>query len=1074
MISKKDRERILDAARIEDVVGEFLQLKDKGRHLTCCCPVHNEKTPSFTVSPALNTYHCFGCGIGGNAISFLTDVQHMSYPEAIKWLASRYNITVEENERELTADERNEQIRKEAMMAANKYAAQFFTERIKDSSNERAVFALNYAIGRWGKKFVDQEGIGFAPGRGAFIAWAKEKGLTEEILMETGLVREKDGRRYDGFYDRITIPIKDRFGNVIGFTARALTGNGPKYINSPESPVYHKRASIFGIHNALRTAAKEEKFYLVEGGPDVLKLQSIGILNTIAALGSKWTDEHFKFLKRYNPTLCFIPDSDKIPAGKQFGVGIESVMESGTRALTEGFNVSVKEIPMDSDGEKADPDNYFSTRQEFNEIQEEDFVIWYAKKKSMGIETTTDKAEAVKDVAKILARIKDKLQLKMYLKQLSKLFGIATELIKKAIGDAVADNLKKKQKTGAKLIDQELYQKYGFFERGNCYFALNSDGIEQSWSNFTMEPLFHIKDSLNPKRLFRIKNANGHQEIIELKQEDLCSVTKFKVRVSGLGNYVWKAKDEQLTKLTVYLYDMTETAIEITQLGWQQDGFFAFGNGVFHNGQWMPADEFGIVRIEGVGNYYIPAASGIYKKDRRLFQFERRFIHTNLSNISLRQYTDKMAEVFGDNAKVGFCFFIASLFKDVVTGVTKNFPMLNLFGPKGSGKSELGHSLMSFFIIKNDPPNLSTATDAGLADTVAQCANALVHIDEYKNDILLGRREFIKGLYDGVGRTRMNMDRDKKRETTSVDCGVIISGQEMPTIDIAIFSRMIYLTFTKTEFGAEAGHRFDELKEMRDRGCSHLVLQLLRHRKKFEMEFGSCYKTALADINNAINESVEDRILRNWVTILAAFRTLEGVMDVAFTYAEMLKICVAGISRQNAECSSSNELAGFWQMVDFLHQNGEIFIDADYRIKYESFFKGKGQKAKTEFQAAKPILYLCTKRVLMLYSKNGKAVGDKTLPRESLRFYLENSKEFIGIKQAVRFKNFVNEAESSMTMKNPSGTATRAETSRVDWALCFDYEKLVEKYQINLEVEVLPADEIDTLDVDTSDESLPY
>lgn len=1074
MISRQDRERILDAVRIEDVVGEFIQLEDKGRHLTSLCPVHSEKTPSFIVTPALNTYHCFGCGIGGNAITFLTEIQHMSYPEAIKWLASRYNITLDENERELTADERNEQIRKEAMMAANKYAAQFFSERIQDSANERAVFALNYAIGRWGKKFVEQEGIGFAPGRRSFITWAKGKGLTDETLMETGLVREKDGRRYDGFYDRLTIPIKDRFGTVIGFTARKLAEDGPKYINSPESLVYHKRESIFGIHNALRTGAKEEKFYLVEGGPDVLKLQSIGILNTIAALGKKWTDEHFKFLKKYNPTLCFIPDTDSIPAGKQYGVGIEGVMESGLRALGEGFNVSVKEIPMGSNGEKADPDSYFTSKAKFNNVEEQDFVIWYARKKCLGIETTADKAEAVKDVAVVLAKVEDKLRLKMYLKQLARMFGTAVELIKNAVGDAVAANLNKKQKTGAKLIDQELYQKYGFFERANCYFALNKDGIEQSWSNFIMEPLFHIKDSLNPKRLFKIKNSNGHQEIIELKQEDLCSVSKFKVRVSGLGNYVWKAKDEQLTKLTVYLYDMTETALEIKQLGWQRDGFFAFGNGVFHNGQWMPTDEYGIVRLDKIGNYYIPAASNIYKTDRRLFQFERRFIHTNLSDISLRRYTDKMIEVFGDNAKVGFCFFLATLFKDVVTGVTKIFPMLNLFGPKGSGKSELGHSLMSFFIIKNEPPNLSTSTDAGLADTVAQCANALVHIDEYKNDILLGRREFLKGLYDGVGRTKMNMDRDKKRETSSVDCGIIISGQEMPTIDIAIFSRLIYLTFSTTEFTTEARYRFDELKEMRDRGCSHIVLQLLSHRKKFEMEFATCYKTALSDITNGINESVEDRILRNWVIILAAFRTLEGVMDVAFSYVEMLKICVEGITRQNAECSTSNELAGFWHMVDFLHQNGDIFIESDYRIKYEKSFKAKGHKTKTEFQGAKPILYLCTKRVFMLYSKNGKAMGDKTLPRESLRFYLENSKEFIGVKQAVRFKNFVNEAESYITIKNPSGTETRTETSRVDWALCFDYEKLAEKYQINLEVEALPEDEIDTLDVDTSDESLPY
>lgn len=247
-----------------------------------------------------------------------------------------------------------------------------------------------------------------------------------------------------------------------------------------------------------------------------------------------------------------------------------------------------------------------------------------------------------------------------------------------------------------------------------------------------------------------------------------------------MGNFIWLAKQEQLNRLKMYLYEQTETAVEITQLGWQQQGFWAFGNGVFIDGEWIAADDYGIVRLEGIGNFYLPATSKIYRGETKLFQFERKFIHTTLNRCTLRQYTDKMIEVFGDNAKVGICYLLATLFRDVVRAVTKNFPILNLFGQKGSGKSEMGHSLMAFFIAENAPQNLQNATDAALAETVAQCANALVHLDEYKNTIDLSRREFIKGLYDGTGRTRMNMDRDKKRETTAVDCGVVMSGKRCP------------------------------------------------------------------------------------------------------------------------------------------------------------------------------------------------------------------------------------------------------------------------------------------------------
>ena len=275
------------------------------------------------------------------------------------------------------------------------------------------------------------------------------------------------------------------------------------------------------------------------------------------------------------------------------------------------------------------------------------------------------------------------------------------------------------------------------------------------------------------------------------------------------------ASAKELTKLKKYLYEQTETAEEITQLGYQPKGkFYAFGNGVFDI-DWHPVDEYGIVRLGERGNYYLPASSKIYRDETKLFQFERRFVHLNYNSVGMGEYFQLLIDVFGDNAKVGICFLLATLFRDIITGYTKTFPILNLFGPKGSGKSELGHSLMAFFIIENVPPNIQNSTIAAMADLVAQCANALVHIDEFKNNIDIDKREFLKGLWDGAGRSRMNMDRDKKREITSVDCGVILSGQEMATADIALFSRFVYLTFNKSEFSDEAKRKFNEMKEVR-------------------------------------------------------------------------------------------------------------------------------------------------------------------------------------------------------------------------------------------------------------------
>lgn len=1058
MIKDRDIERVLDRADIVDVISDYVQLTKKGSHYECCCPFHSEKTPSFKVDTRKNTWFCYGsCQEGGNAIRFLMRYKNLSFPEAVKDLAKKYNIEIEEDNEPLTQDDLDKSLKRDSMFTINQRVADYYVEAIH-RQDEKATFAFAYSINRWNKTFVQEAGIGYADDVwDSLYQWALAKGLSIDLMLEMGLLKksQKNNKIYDFYRDRVVIPIRDRFRRVIGFTARDISGSedSPKYLNSAVSAIYNKDNSIFGIDVAIKLGAKEELFYCVEGAPDALRLHSIGVTNTIAPLGGAWTANQLAQLKKFNPRLCFIPDIDVPKEGEYYGTGIKMVMDNGVLALKQGFSVTVKEIHP-TERSKVDPDSYITSKAILANIDEEDFIIWYAGKLFMGGDTTAEKSEHINTIARLVANIDDDVKEAMYIKQLLSIYK-DKKLWSSAIGQAKKLRKEKSSIKQSKTLDRDLYKRYGFYEDHNCYFSIDKEGGERQWSNFTMEPMFHIKDPLLPKRLYKIRNASNIEEIIELKQEDLVSLSKFKQRVEGLGNYIWLAKEEHLTKLKMYLYEQTETATEITQLGWQRKGFFAFGNGAYHNGQWHPTDDYGIVRLDGVGNFYLPANSRIYRDETKLFQFERRFVHLSYSNISFRQYTDQLIKVFGDNAKVGIAFYIATLFRDVVTGITKSFPILNLFGPKGSGKSELGHSLMSFFISENIPPNIQNSTEAALAETVAQCANALVHLDEYKNTIELTKREFLKGLWDGSGRTRMNMDRDKKRETTAVDSGIILSGQEMPTIDIALFSRLIYLTFNKSEFDADAKKNFDELTEMRKLGCSHLTLQLLKHRALIEAEFSANFRAALNDILIAVeHDGIEDRILRNWAIPLAVIRTLSGTLDLAFGYRDMLKICINGIRKQNAECKSNNELANFWNVVNFLHQNGDIYIDGDYRIVYQTHFKGKGQKDHIIFSRTKPVLYIRKTRILMLYKKNGKIVGDTTLPTESLKYYLENSKEYLGIKQSMRFKNIINGIHQVETVETETGIKQLTTTDTIDQAMCFDYEMLRDSFGINLEVEM--------------------
>ena len=693
---------------------------------------------------------------------------------------------------------------------------------------------------------------------------------------------------------------------------------------------------------------------------------------------------------------------------------------------------------------KQDPDTFCTSLAIFQAIEEHDFILWLADLLFSDEMITENRSKSVNRIADLLARINDETKVDIYISRLLKYS--QKSVWKKSIERFRREHRENEAKEKAEK-EEGLLKRYGFNVDRNKYYSIGDKGYYE-WSNFTMEPLFHIKDSISPKRIYILRNTFGIEELVEMKQEDLVSISKFKQKVEGLGNFVWCASEKELTKLKSYLYEKTETAVQITQLGWQKDGFFAFGNGIYYDNAFIKVDDYGIVRIKDKGNYYLPAHSKIYFNDSKLFQFERRFVHQDLSSITLSKFSEQIFKVFGNNGKVGFCFYLATLFRDIVTRESRSFPILNLFGPKGSGKSELGHTLMSFFVADNVPPNIQNSTLPALNETVAAVANALVHIDEFKNDIDINKREFLKGLWDGTGRTRMNMDLDKKKETTAVDSGIILSGQEMATADIALFSRLIFLSFPKSDFSAEEKEAYQILKKVRTTGMTHLTLQILSYRNKVDTSFKEVYNATLQDVIVKLKDNpIEDRILLNWIGPLAVFRLLEQYIDVSISYKEMKKITIDGIKNQNSECRQNSELASFWNMVQYLVSEGEIIDGGDYKIEYVRNFKSS--ICTQQWLESRPVLLIQKTRVFMLYKKYGKAVGDTLLPEGSLKYYLENSKAYLGEKTArydVYHKGILQYVKNE---KKVGGSLIKQTTTHRSY--CFDYSKIVESFDVNFE-----------------------
>mgnify|MGYP000045620815 FL=1 len=1030
MIPKTIIEKILDAAHIEDVVGEFLPLQKRGTIYRALCPFHQEKTPSFTVTPNRSMFYCFGCHKGGNVITFLMEHENMTYPEAIRWLGRKYGIEVEE--REETIDEKQQRLKRESLLIVNTAVHKHYREVFL-----RYKPAQDYAYRRWGQKYCDEIEIGFAPIDGKALAHLP---LQKEFLQELGLINPQG---YDFFQNRIVIPIKDRYQHIIGFTARVMDDSQPKYLNSKESLLYSKRSTVFGLDVAWRAAGKTGQMYLVEGAPDCMRLHAIGVQNAVADLGSAWTVEQFQLIKRAANKVCFIPDNDPLKGGADYGTGIEAVMKAGKLATEQHLTVSVKEITTTEEGKKEDPDTYFKNQTLFKAVEEEDFILWLAAKLFETSGNTEQKSDAVKRIAHLLSFIDDDTKLTMFIDALTK-YHRGKLFWQKAIEN------ERTRRDSPKEDDIDLNRQYGFWIDRGKYFSTTEKGGVLEWSNFTLTPLFHIKDPLMAKRLYLLTNELGVKEIVEMEQEDLISLQKFRQKLESLGNFIWKASEKELIKLKSFLYEKTETAAQIKQLGWNKKGFFAFGNGIFDGRQFHEVNEYGIVHLGEKGNFYLPALSRIYKENTDYFRFERQFVHFNFSMISLRDFTRQLFLVFGDNGKIGFCFYLATLFRDIITLTTRSFPILDLFGPKGSGKSELGHTLMSFFVIDNIPPNIQNSTIPALNDTVAAAANALVHIDEYKNGIDTAKIEFIKGLWDGTGRTRMNMATDKKKETTAVDAGVIISGQEMPTADIALFSRLIFLLFPKSNFTASEKANYQQLLQIRSKGLSHLTLQLLAHRDKFGQCFYDQYRQTLDDVNSRLtSHTIIDRIVQNWVIPLTSFRCLEGKLDTTLSYKELLEITVEGIVHQNMECKTNDELGSFWRMVQFLNSEGEINEDADFKIKAVSRFRST-LVSETVWTEPRKILYLQKTRIFMLYKLNAHRNGETSLPEESLRYYLENSKEYLG-EQRMTY-HVIKKGNQVLDFEHRDAKGQPTKMSVQQRSYCFDYEKLVEAFDINLEM----------------------
>ena len=441
MIDRATVDKILEATDIVDVVGEFVNLRKAGVNYKGLCPFHDDKTPSFMVSPARQICKCFACGEGGNAVNFLMKHEQITYPEALRWLAKKYNIEIQE--RELTDDEKREQSDRESMFVVNEWACQYFHEILKNDVDGIAIGKQYFRSRGIRDDIIEKFRLGFAlTKRDAMCNEAKRKGYQDEFLVKTGLAIQNERGIYDRFAGRAMFPWLNVSGKVVAFGGRKLDaatkGVQQKYVNSPDSEIYHKDHELYGIYQAKKAIVKEDCVYMVEGYTDVIAMHQCGLENVVANSGTALSNHQIRLLHRFTQNIVLLYDGDE--------AGIHAAMRGTDMLLAEGMNIKVLVLP---DGDDPDSFSKKHTADEFKtyiEQHQTDFIQFKTDLLLKGVTDPQKRSEAVSSILKSVSVIPDKLKRDTYLSECSHRFNVNEQALVTTVNTYIQRDKEEKQK----------------------------------------------------------------------------------------------------------------------------------------------------------------------------------------------------------------------------------------------------------------------------------------------------------------------------------------------------------------------------------------------------------------------------------------------------------------------------------------------------------------------------------------------------------------------------------------------------------------------------------------------------
>ena len=1162
MFTLQSIDNVKQAASIEVVVQDYVPLKKQGVNYSACCPFHDEKSPSFTVSPSKGIYKCFGCGEGGDSISFVMNYKNVDFMEAIRILADRFSIQLEEDHSNKEEAQAFKKVKADLALvvraAAKNYRialfAPFLSEAVTgvENNNGSLPTALNPAMHeltvtrQLTRETLDTFMVGFAPDGWRFITDKVVNIGLLQLAMDAGLVKHKNERNYDAFRNRIMFPIRDVRGIIIGFGGRLLPegqetrdkGQGTdqeavilegsaegelqsatassrptgviqtphseikiaKYLNSPDSALYQKNKVLYGLYEAQDSIRKSGRAYIVEGYIDVMAFHQAGLPNTVAPCGTALTKDQLLLLKKYTGHLILVGDGDK--------AGQDSMMKGIDLALSLGFKVEVIQLPANEDPDtfarafyeqttvnsqqstellpneavilegSAEGELQSAIGTPHSEINKAPFkillsdmtldgLIW--KSGRLMLDAGTDpfkRSNAERKIAHILSLIYDISIRDYYLKELSKK-GNAHNINRQILSEFLKAELEahsEKEKEAEKENDFISSIKH---EEADTTFAANhgwyplikgketgvwmetSKGYFVHVCNFVLTPLYH---NLNPKNNMRMCEVNNGTltKVIKFPDAAMISNEKFSSIAWNAGKFLWKGNGQQLIRLAEYWGDKFDECEELTTLGMQPEGFFAFSNIVYNGKDLVEYDKYGIFPFKNTKYLSMPASQlNTQSRSGNNEYVNDQYLTYKPSPIDFRTWAEYMEKVYGQHGWMLIAYAVMSAFKDLVTQVTK-MPLLYLYGEVASGKSEAMESIQNLYFSGLDmegnlmkPFNLNHGTTYAFYSLLGRFFNCPVGLNEFDDSIDEERYKSIKAAYDGEGRQKGDGTANGKTTTQAINCTIVIVGQYLSTIDGgSIVTRSILMPFQKPEERPEQQKLdFVKLKDWERQGISGILIEILAQRDKvkhgYKDKFASIQKR-MSDEFSAEGARFDLRMMKNilapltMVTLLGEQTTefnppLKGatgddersfessdseelqsaILRFPFTSEEFYQHCKNMVLTNSNRINSSNALSGFWKMVEFLLDRGQIFEGSDFKIETHDSVSLRGEKGEEyvrEFSPAKKLLFIRINNIQKLYAQFGRQQGDKGLLNEqSLIHYIKGQKYYIGSNKASRF-----------------------------------------------------------------------